>query len=172
MSLIKEIRNDPVYKKFKAILEVTMKKMNVDEDHKEIMARHSSRTARSLRKGERYSPHKLIDANMQEMSIRSRLVEIRIKNSKPLKHLREAMEAMRRHIVTEYVDELSDYKTEGQRKALADRVMKTANEFIAQAEDLLDAIDLILKDIDQTSHSLRHSVELLKLLTETKGRTI
>lgn len=172
MSLVKEIKSDPVFKKFMAILENTMKALDVEADHKEMLARHASRTSRSLKGGDRYSPHKLIDANMQDLSIRARLVEIRVKNSKKLEYLKEAMEALRRHVVTEYVDDLADYRTEGQRKALVDRVMKKANEFVASAESLLSALDHIIKDIDQSSHSMRHSVELLKLLSDTKGRAI
>jgi uncharacterized protein YaaN involved in tellurite resistance len=109
---------------------------------------------------------------MLDLSVRSRLVRIRVKNAKAVAHLEAAMAAMRQHILSEYSDDLTEYKTESMRKAVIDRVMKSATEFVAGCQSLTDTIDTIIKDIDQSSFGIRHTVDLLKLLAETKGRVV
>lgn len=172
MSLIKEIRNDPQYKKFQDLLLAVQKRIDIDRLYKETMALHESRTSRSLRDGDRYSPEKLIDANLVDLSARSRLVKIRATNAKQLSHLQEGMKAMHRYISTQYDEDLKDYRTKEQRAAVIDRVLKAANEFMAECESLGNIIDMVIKDIDQGSHAMRHVIDCLKLWTESKGRSI
>jgi hypothetical protein len=172
MSLIKEIRSDPTYKKFKEIYERTQQRVDIEAAYKEATMLHESRIAAAPKGDKRYSAQRLIDANMLDLSVRSRLVRIRVKNAKAVAHLEAAMAAMRQHILSEYSDDLTEYKTESMRKAVIDRVMKSATEFVAGCQSLTDTIDTIIKDIDQSSFGIRHTVDLLKLLAETKGRVV
>lgn len=172
MSLIQDIRSDPVYKKFKTIFEEARKRIDVEAAYKEATMLHENRLAAMPRGDSRYSAQKLFDANMVDMSARSRLVRIRKKATKQLSVLESAMGAMRHHILTEYVDELKPYKSAPQRQALMDRVMKAAVEFTAEVTSLNDTLDLIIKDVDQASHRYHHAVELLKLMANVKGRVV
>lgn len=172
MSLIKEIRNDPVYRTFKEMFERVQQQINTDKDYKEVVMLHESRTSRNLRGGDRYSPEKLIDANLVDLSVRSRLVRIRAKSTKQIAHLESGMEAVGNHVMTEYAEDLRDYKTEAQRRALIARVMKAAKAFVADVEAVNNVIDSIIKDIDQASYHLKASVDLLKLWSDSKGRTV
>jgi hypothetical protein len=173
MSLIKEIRSDPTYKKFKEIYERTQQRVDIEAAYKEATMLHESRIAAAPKGDKRYSAQRLIDANMLDLSVRSRLVRIRVKNAKAVAHLEAAMAAMRQHILSEYSDDLTEYKTESMRKAVIDRVMKSATEFVAGCQSLTDTIDTIIKDIDQSSFGIRHTVDLLKLLAEkSSGRVL
>jgi hypothetical protein len=172
MSLIKEIRDDPVYKRFKDIFENVRKRIDVEKAFKEATMLHEQRIEAAPKGDKRYSAQRLVDANMLDLATRSRLIRIRTTNSKQLSHLEAAMAAMRHHILTEYVDELKPYRSAPQRQALMDRVMKNAVEFVAECTNLNDTLDLIIKDVDQASHGYRHVVELLKLMADSKGRSL
>lgn len=172
MSLISVVRDDIVYVKFKKILEVTMTKVNIEADTSEALALHASRTSRRLNGEDRYSAKKLIDANLKDLACRARLVELRVKNDKKLRYLTEACEAMRRHITTEYADDLLDYKTVAERKAFIDRILKSANAFLSEGEAMLTMLDTLIKDLDQCGYSLKNVIECLKLLADVKGSRV
>lgn len=169
MSLIKEIRQDPHYEIFLRVLEATRKNINLETAITEAKGLHTSRTSRSLTGNDRYSPKKLIDAVAKDLSTRARLVEIRVSNDRKLSHLREAMEALRRYIATEYNEELREFSTAEQRRNFVDRVLKSANSLLTEGESLLATLDVLIKDLDQASHAMRHIVDCLKLMENKHG---
>jgi hypothetical protein len=168
-SLIKEVRQDPQYETFARILEQTKKRVNIEGSVEEALSLHASRTSRALNGNDRYSPKKLIDASFKDLSVRSRLVEIRVKNDKQMSHLREAMKALRRYISTEYADDLREFSNAEQRNAFIDRVMKAANTFLAEGDACQDTIDHLVKDLDQAGHNMRHAIDCLKILQNKNG---
>lgn len=171
-ALIKSIRADANYLKFKKILERVQKAVNLEADTNEALSLHASRTSRSLTGNDRYNPMTLIDANLKDLSFRARLVELRVKNDIKLSMLREATDAMKRHVSTEYVEDLKEFSTADQRKAFTDRVVKSAKEFLAEGDSFLSTVDLLIKDIDQCNYSMKSSIECLKLLAESKGSRV
>lgn len=171
-SLVKEIKADANYEKFKRIVERIRKRVNIEAATTEALALHAGRTSRSIAGENRYNPMFIIDANLKDLSSRARLVEIRVRNDLQMSNLREAIDAVRRHISTEYADDLRDFSTADQRKSFVDRVIKNAKEFLAEGEALVDMIDVLIKDIDQAGYSIKNSIECLKLLAESKGSRV
>jgi hypothetical protein len=164
-ALVKAVRADPNYLKFQRILETVRKRVDLDASLKEALGLHASRTSRNITGENRYSPKVIIDASLKDLSFRARLVELRVKNDLQLSTLREAIDAMRRHISTEYSDELRDFPTVDQRRSFVDRVLKNSKEFLAEGEAFLETADALIKDIDQAGHTIRHIIECLKLLS-------
>lgn len=171
-TLIKAIRKDPQYEIFVRILEHTKTRVNIEGSIAEAMSLHAGRTSRSLTGNDRYSPKKLIDASFKDLSVRSRLVEIRVKNDKYMSHLREGMKALRRYISTEYADDLREFSNAEQRNAFIDRVMKSANTFLSEGEASLTTIDHLVKDLDQAGHNMRHAIDCLKILQNKNGSNV
>lgn len=172
-SLVKSIKADPNYLKFARIVENIKKKIDLEGSLNEALSLHASRTSRNITGDNRYSPKVLIDASLKDLSFRARLVELRVKNDLQLSTLREAIDAMRRHISTEYSEDLRDFSTADQRKSFVDRVLKSSKEFLAEGEAFLETADALIKDIDQAGHSVRHIIECLKLLDGAKaGRVV
>lgn len=172
-SLIKEIKRDSQYKTFLRVFEATQSTLNIEAAIEEARALHTSRSSRALTGKDRYSPKKLIDAAAKDMSVRARLVELRVSNDRKLSHLQEAMEAIRRYVMTEYADDLQEFSTAEQRRAFVDRVLKSAHSLVSEGNQLLGMLDLLIKDVDQTSHAMKHIVDCLKLLdNKNVGRTI
>jgi len=172
MSLIAVIREDSEYKAFKQVLATTKQGLDIESLTNECMGLHAGRPSRSLTGDGRYSPKTLLDANTTDMAARGRMTEIRVKVDKKVSSLRKGIAAMRKHILTKYADELKDYGGVTMQKALADRVMKVAIEYIEEAETLISGIDQLIKDIDSAGHALHRCGELIKLLSEGRGRTL
>ncbi|MDN3180141.1 hypothetical protein P0E80_13695, partial [Enterococcus faecalis] len=104
---------------------------------------------------------------------RARLVEIRVRATVNLDLLQEACDALRNHIYTEYAQELKQFGSSAeQRKALVERVQGTARTLMTEGKALVDVLDQIVKDIDSTSHHLRHMIDVLKLLDGSKGKVV
>lgn len=169
MSLIREIREDENYVKFTKILANTRAKMDLEKAMQEVLSLHMSRTSRNMLGPDRYSPKKIIDASMKDMSNRARLVEIRVRNDVNLSHLREAMDALRRYISTEYADDLKEWSTAEQRRAFVDRMMKSANQLINEGDALIKTIDTFVKDLDQSGYAFKGIISCLELLNGNKG---
>jgi hypothetical protein len=170
--LVKTVKADANYAKFKKIVEGIRKRVDIAAATAEVLSLHAGRTSRSLTGDQRYNPMALIDASMKDLSYRSRMVEVRVKHDLQLSVLRESIAAMRRHISTEYNDELKDFSTAEQRRAFGDRVVKNAGEFLAEGEALVDMIDMLIKDIDQGGYQFKNTIECLKMLAESKGSKV
>jgi len=169
MSLITTIRADSEYKKFKTILLKVREKLNVDRDRAEALSMHAGRTSRRLHGTKQYSPKSVLDASLNDLACRSRLVEIRVQCSIQIDLLHDAAKAIKHYITTEFVDELNAYKTVGQRNALIDRVVSAALVTESEGAALLKLLDDLISDIDKSSYQLRVTTDLLRLMADTKG---
>lgn len=169
MSLISDIRADPEYGKFKKIVLKVGEVLKVDKDRNEALALHAGRTSRRLHGTKQYSPKSLIDASLNDLACRSRLVEIRVQCSVQIDLLHDASKAMRHYITTKFYDDLANYKTVGQRNALIDRVVSAALLVESEGSALIKLLDDLINDIDKSSFHLRNMVEALKLLDSSKS---
>jgi hypothetical protein len=170
IELIGEIRKSQTYASFKRVFESVQDRVKIEKNLEEVLALHATRTSRGLAtRKERYNPHTLIDAGLNDMSARARMVELRVRVDLNLSSLREAMSAFSKHVMTEYSEELREYKTAEQRRAFVDRISKQARKLLAEGDALIQTIDALVKDIDQSGHSMRHAIECLKLLDGSKG---
>lgn len=115
----------------------------------------------------------MYDALLRDLSFRSRLVEIRVKVSVELSNLIEATKSIRRYLMTEFAEDLREFSTADQRKSFVDRIIKPGLDYEAEAQSIVDLVDLIIRDIDQAGFSFRNIVETLKLMDGSKGaRTV
>lgn len=171
-SLVQAIREDSDYKKFKTIVKTTRERLKLEADRKEAMSLHAGRISRSIYGARRFSPKTLLEAEAQEMGNRSRLVEIRVRASNELSVLDEAIKTIRGYISTEYDVDLREFGTVEQRRAMIDRVIKSAVNLKSEGEDFLAMLDTFIKDLDQAGFKLRDCIEILKLLDSSKGKII
>lgn len=172
MSLISEIREDPQYKTFKGVLQKVRQRLDVDKDRTEALSMHAGRTSRRLHGTKQYSPKSLIDASLNDLAVRSRLVEVRVQCSIQIDLLHDAVKAIKHYIMTEYDEELSVYKTVGQRGALIDRVVAAALVTQSEGQALVKLLDDLVSDIDKASFHLRNMLDALKLISEKPGQVV
>lgn len=170
MSFSSEIKSDSRYKKLLHILETARSRIDVERDRTEIAAMHSGLLVRQLYGKNVFSTKKVLLATAQLQANRSRLVEIRSRATEHISYLHQGCTAFKRYCLANY--EFSGYRTKEQREALLDKPLRPVLDFIAEVDTLIDVLDMMIKDIDQAGHSIRHIVEVLKLLDSSKvGRS-
>lgn len=170
--MVEEIQESDEYKTFKRILKRARDNLDLERDKKECLALHASRTARNLYGKGQFNPSKVADAQTIDMNARSRMVEIRVKAKANLSVIEKAVKAMKHHISSSYSTELAAYRTKDQREAFLNNLLRKAQRTIDEGEALIELIDFLLKDLDQTSYGLKNLVEVLKLLNENAGRVV
>lgn len=169
MGLKADIRNDSEYKKFKKIVAKVQERLHIERDQKEALAMHAGRTGRTIYGNKKYSPRALLDACMNDMACRSRLVEIRVQCSNQIDTLKEAVEAMKRYITTEYAEEMKEFKTIKAKNSFMENLMSSAMEIESEGSSLIKILDTIIEDIDKSSYHLSNMKEALVLLDSSKG---
>ena len=172
MSIIKEIRASDEYKKYKKIVLKVQDRLKVEKDRNEALSMYAGRTSRKLFGKQQYALKALIDASLNDLAVRSRLVELRVQCSIQIDLLHSATKAMKQQITTEFHEELKAYKTVGQRTAVIERCVKGALDIESEGSALIKLLDDMIGDIDKSSFQLRNMLEALKLLSEKPGQVV
>lgn len=172
MSIINKIRETKDYSTFKRLVTNISAKVNVEKDQEEALAMHAGRTSRRMHGKKQYSPKSLIDAALNDLACRSRLVELRVRASIEASLLHDAIKAVRHYITNEFDVELAKYKTVDQRKAVIDRAIKRSLEVESELVALVELLDTLISDIDKSSYQLKVMVDALKLIADNKGQVV
>lgn len=170
--IIKTIRKDPQYKKFKTVWIRIQKDLDIEVAVEECKILHNARLSTKIKdnKGQ-FSPQEIFDANAIDLSTRSRMSFIAANLQLRLSKLNSALDAIQNYILNSYQNEIGIKTIDGQKKFLR-RVLKAYIELYDQGKAALEFIQFLIKDIDQTGYAMRNMVDCLKLLSETKGKVI
>lgn len=168
--LLRDIRDDPVYLKFKAVVIAVQTDTSPEKTRDEAMTLMRTRISRTLM-GKRPSAEKLQDCSMQEMSFRSRLTELRAQLFVHNDILTRALAGTRSHIISSYAGPMrSIHSNEGERKAFLSKVLNKGLELQSEIESAAATIDMFITDIDKGGYNLRNSIDLLKILLGRPGQ--
>lgn len=172
--LIAAIRADARYKKFKKIVTEAQERVDFEKDREEALALHSGLVVRTIYGKKMYSSKTLLESLAQVQANRSRLVELRVRSSIHISYVKEASSAFKRYIYTAYADDMrnAEYRTKDQREALLMRLTAIAEEFMSEGNSHLDMIDTFIKDLDQAGFSMKHMVDVLRLLDGKEGKIL
>lgn len=170
MGLKQDIRESADFKKFKKVVQQVESRLNVEKDQNEAVALHAGRTSRKLYGEKRYSPKALIDASENDLSVRSRLVEMRVKASMQIDVLNDACKAMKYSMLTNFQDRMKKmFSTVGDRNAFMETMIASALEIERDGTALIKALDTLVQDIDKASYHLKGVIECLSMLESSKG---
>lgn len=167
------IREDRKYLKFKKIVLEEQKKIDEQVHIDELTGLHTSRISRTLygKRGQ-YSAETLMEASLQDLSVRSRMVEIRVQISLHTGMIEAAIKAISKYIYVEYLLNDPCYVTEGQRNGFIADFLSQWTKNLEHYNAILQMADTFIKDVDQAGFNLRNMMDCLKLLSETKGKII
>lgn len=165
-----ELREDSKFKKYRRILDQIREKVNLEKGMDEAIMLHNSRKSRSLYGRKNYSPQYIMDAAGIDLGTRSRFVELRANVDIQESLLTEAIDSMKRHIKTEYYDSVSSYRNADEKRAFVEGCLSAGIQFQNEMQTFVNVLDNLIKDIDQSSHQIKHITDMLKLLSETKGK--
>ena len=170
MSTLKELlSDDSEFDRFRHIVKTVRSSLTVEEVLSEASFLHSSRKSRVLH-AKKMSPQDVQDAILQELSYRSRLVELRSLLSRQYELLGTAIETIKKHIKVTFHEELKEQaKTATERGHAVDRILSSPIRLKSELSGVFEVLDSYIKDIDSASYALRNAVDLLKMILDRRG---
>jgi hypothetical protein len=163
------LKEDSEYTRFRRIVDTVRSSLSVEENLKEAAFLHASRKSRTLH-AKKMSPTDLQEAIIQELSARSRLVELRALMSRQYELLGTALETITKHVRVRYHDTLLTIsKQSTERARVVDKLLAAPIRLKSELSGSFEVIDSYIKDIDSASYALKNSVELLRMILDRRG---
>lgn len=165
MSLLKNVKSDENYLKFKRILTNSMK-VDLDSVYAEVMGMHSARTMRGLKGGDA-GARKISKAAAMDQSYRSRCIELNAQVYRELSSLEIAYDAIKGHVVSNYGKHLTG-RSQADRN-LAFESLPTIRKAKSRMQELRSTqkiIDMIVGDLDQAGFTTKHLLDALTVSTK------
>lgn len=162
-ALRQSLKGDDTFLKYRRILKSIKSSLDVEKTYEEIKALHQGRISRNLY-GTTPGADKITNAVLQDVRCRSRLAELALGTSRYHDMLDIAIDETRKYLVSKYGDEAPELRTKAERQAYFDVYLSSGLALKAQLSSLLDNIDRLIKDIDQTSFSFKHIIDCLELV--------
>lgn len=164
----KTIRKDKRFQRMKELYETNPAyAIDFKGFHTEISRMHMTRSTRSLKrkgKGNHFTEN-VIDAMLEDTSIRSRCVEILGQCVKIGSSMADTVSNVRDYLVTEYSNILRKIGTQTERKQFVESLMRKFYEYLAQINTLEKHARLVIEDIDKAGYTYRNLVESIKILS-------
>lgn len=160
--LKEKILGAKVFKKYRRILATIESQFDPIRIDTEIKTMHAGRLVRNL-DPKKMDPRTLIEANIREISYRSRFVEIRVSLTSHKTNLEKTISAVRKFLISEYGAE-SGIKTISERRQYFDRYFRAGISVIGEIDYLLDMLDRFVQDIDQSGFALKRLQGLLEMI--------
>lgn len=134
----------------------------------EIERLHGSRSSRRLTIKNSVGASDLIKANLEDISYRSRLVEILVTTGKDHRKLEAALNAMNGHIMSNYLDDLVEFagKVKTDRQTFVDSVLRAGWDVMSKLDKITEIAQLVIEDIDKTQWSMKNLVTLMELASK------
>lgn len=132
---------------------------------------HETRTAPQLYKRP-LAPIPLYEADMLDKKNRARLSTLRADLMREIALLRAAVKKVESMLLSDYSAYLDAWGNQPARRAVVDRLVSPAVDFLDEMESVRDLLDFYIKDIDQTAYSIRNSVDILKLMVERTDQIV
>lgn len=162
------VREDENYQKYRSILKTVKTGANLIQIKQEAKTLHSTRGSRELFKL-RMGADRLIAAEMQDSSNRSRMIELKALLMNEQELLESAISLCKKHLKATYSEELSKVATTvGGRAGAVDTIFAKGSEYLSQINVVLAVLDMYVKDIDAAGYKHTNVRELLKIDRATK----
>lgn len=156
------------YQRFKRIYTALKKSIDIEALRSEALGLFGARLSRGL-KSEVPSARKIIDSSMQDMSFRSRLVEIRVGIAVSKGALDEAIDAIRRFTLAKYT---VVGRTKMERSAMLNAILTRPITHSSEMEKAIEMFDHLIKDFDQTNYHMKTVVKCLELMLDNKAKSV
>lgn len=163
------IRESKVFKRYQRILRDIVSSLDIGKIKAETRMMHAGRKSRSLNI-KKLNPKDLVEANLTDVSCRSRFVEIRVSLTDSVESLKKTVKAVKRHIFVEYSDNIP-YKTRADKLMYFDRFFREAEDLLSELDHLVESLDFYVKDIDQAGFALKNAANMLEMIY-TRERSI
>jgi hypothetical protein len=170
-SAIEQIQEDKKLKKFlrrckQGAFNLDTKRMVFD-----INNMHKSRLARRLKTKDliRNFQNIFIEADLQNIAYRSRIVEIRMQCFETLEDLDQYLSLIKKHLKANYSEAMKKlYTTQADRDALIDSFLQPAISRKKRMAMVIAYSDMVINDIDASGFNFKRIVDTVKISVERK----
>lgn len=162
-ALRRKLREDDTFLKYRRILKNILTKMDEESFYQEIQTMHAGRSIRNLY-GTTPSSDKLNNAVAQDVRCRSRLVEMILKATRHHDMLDIVLDETRKYLAAKYSEEVSDLRTKGERQTYFDTYLTSGITTKRHLTSMIEAANMVVKDIDQANFSTNHLTKILELV--------
>lgn len=164
--MLEELKEDEIYLTTRRICSTVKKSLDIHRIADEAKVLHLSRTSTQIYKL-KLEPTSLAEAALKDVSVRSRLSELKASAYRQKIVLEKATEKCQAHVSVVYQAEIKLLTSNASdRKHLFNKILAPIVELISDLDGLLEILEIHLKDIDQASFALRNATEMLKVLME------
>lgn len=132
----------------------------------EVRTMHETRRVRNLKTKTSNFVDDIIKANLQDVSFRSRLVEIMMTARSSQRKLEQALDPMVEYVMVEYAPQLKTVRTKDERKQYIRTALAKFYKHIAKAEALYEIAEMVVFDIDKAAYGLKLTVDALKISSQ------
>lgn len=164
-----ELYKTTAYRKFKTILdELDTGGVTVDVLLREAKDLHAARPSRTMF-SKTVSPSLMQKAVLEDLSNRSRLVEMKVTLMSRLELVALSLSLVKNTLNTQFADHLKELgSTAADRKALVDRLVRKGSEAHAMLESAIQVLDEYVKDLDQASFALSRAVKVMEIVLDKR----
>lgn len=166
-ALFRKLVDDDAFKKYKRIVKSIQERYDLEALMEEANALHSGRSSRNL-KGTNPGGQKIADAALLDGSYRSRMSQIMVNLFRQRDLLEISIQAAKAHIVKNYSDVIPAYRTKAERSTFLDTYVAKGVTMLSNIESVIKCLELLIKDIDQMSFTLRLSYQCVELVADKR----
>ena len=157
------LKSDDRWKRYRGIITSVNESFPLESLQQELDTIQRMRKVRTVNlKG--VSPQRLLDMSMDEVQHRARLTEILIQAKKESALVDTLLDGMYAYIKGEYSEELKDWKSQADRNSVVERLLSKGYETQSGIASLMETVETLIKDIDQSSFTLTRAANLLELI--------
>jgi hypothetical protein len=171
-SPLDRIRADQQLKSFLRDCKNGIYNVDVKKIKHEINNLHRSRLSRQLksRTVKRRFKEQILETEIQSMSYRSRIVEMKLTCVDILFELDKYLSILKKYLKTEYAGELKKVGgTQAERDAFLDNMMSRAIINKKDLENTITYADIVIADIDAVSWSVQRMVNAVQVKTDRRS---
>jgi hypothetical protein len=166
-ALFRKLANDDAFKKYRRIVKAIKENYDLEAIMEEAHTLHSGRSSRNL-KGTNPGGQKIADAALLDGSYRSRMSQLLVKLFRQRDLLEISIQAAKAHIVKDYGDSMPTYRTKAERSNALDIYVASGVTMLSNIESVIRCLELLIKDIDQMSFTLRLSYQCVEIVADKR----
>ena len=168
--LRKLLRSDKQFKRIKKFFERVSSELSADGLYAEVRNLHGMRSSRVLERGGKAFIDRVVEANLQDQSYRSRLAEIQMDCAKTLSTYQPVVDDLVSYMVLEHQDALKNYfSSKADRADFVTSLCKEYLTFLREVEAVSDAAKTVIVDIDKAGYMFKNLIEAVKIVHERKS---
>lgn len=168
--LRKLLRKDPQFKKIIKFFERVSTEISPVGFYDEIKRLHKMRSSRSLERGSKAFLDKVVEANLQDQSYRSRLAEIQMECAKLLSKYEPVVDDLVLYMHAQHLEAIKGFfSSKVDRVEFLQGLCKDHHTFLREVRSVEEAAKLIITDIDKAGYMFKNLIEAMKIVHERKA---